>query len=166
MAGFASLNPPYGLLVGYVGLGTRVHDSGQTHHSGRITKAGRHDLRATPVQAARVAVKFNAKWRAELGQNEPRMDYQKAIVVIARKLLVTVWHVWTKRTDDRFAKPKKVAAKLTVHAHILRRERWPKGQTVAEYVSQQLERLCLQVQSLRMGRQRVILPSKPTLDPE
>ncbi len=32
-------------LVGYAGLGTRVHDSGMTHTSGRITKTGRKDLR-------------------------------------------------------------------------------------------------------------------------
>jgi len=31
-------------LVGYAGLGTKVHDSGMTSRSGRITKAGRRDL--------------------------------------------------------------------------------------------------------------------------
>lgn len=38
-------------LVGYAGLGTRVHDSGMTHSSGRITKAGRKDLRRAMVNA-------------------------------------------------------------------------------------------------------------------
>ncbi len=32
-------------LVGYAGLGANVHDSGQTHATGHITKAGRRDLR-------------------------------------------------------------------------------------------------------------------------
>jgi transposase len=32
-------------LVGYSGLGAGVHASGQTHHSGRITKQGRAELR-------------------------------------------------------------------------------------------------------------------------
>src|SRR6266508_6305501 len=32
-------------LVGYAGLGTKVHDSGMTTRTGRITKAGRRDLR-------------------------------------------------------------------------------------------------------------------------
>ena len=45
--------PSASQLVGYAGLGTRVHDSGLTHHVGRITKAGRRDLRAALVQAAR-----------------------------------------------------------------------------------------------------------------
>ena len=158
--------PSASQLVGYAGLGTRVHGSGLTHHTGRITKAGRRDLRAALVQAARVAVKFNAKWRAELEKKEARMGYQKAIVAIARKLLVAVWHVWTKKTADRFAEPKKVAAKLIVHAHNLRRGRRPDGQTAAEYVSQQLERLGLQVQSFRMGKRTVILPPRPATDLE
>lgn len=158
--------PSANQMVGYAGLGTRIHDSGLTHHTGRITKAGRRDLRAALVQAARVAVKFNAKWRAELEKKEARMGYQKAIVAIARKLLVAVWHVLTKRSADRFAEPEKVAAKLTVYAHNLRRERRPDGQTVAEYVGQQLERLGLQVQSFRMGKRTVILPPSSATDPE
>lgn len=36
-------------LVGYAGLGTRVHDSGLTHQNGRITKARRKDLRRAMV---------------------------------------------------------------------------------------------------------------------
>src|SRR5690242_21766045 len=31
-------------LVGYAGLGTRIHASGQVHRSGGITKRGRRDL--------------------------------------------------------------------------------------------------------------------------
>jgi transposase len=42
-------------LVGYAGLGGRVHDSGQTSRRGRITKAGRRDLRSAMVQAAQTA---------------------------------------------------------------------------------------------------------------
>jgi transposase len=158
--------PSASQLVVYAGLGTRVHDSGLTHHVGRITKAGRRDLRAALVQAARVAVKFNAKWRAEMEKKEPIIGYQKAIIAIARKLLVAVWHILTKKTADRFAEPEKVAAKLTVHAHNLRRERRPKDQTVAEYVGEQLDRLGLQVRSFRMGRRTVILPPKQTTDSE
>ncbi len=90
-------------LVGYAGLGTRVHDSGLTHLTGRITKAGRRDLRSAVVQAARNEAKSDPHWKAELERKEPRMGYQKAIVAIARKLLVAVWHVLTKKTADRFA---------------------------------------------------------------
>lgn len=43
-------------LVGYAGLGARVHDSGLTIHRGGITKAGRKDMRAVLVEAAQTAV--------------------------------------------------------------------------------------------------------------
>ena len=43
-------------LVGYAGLGTRVHDSGQTHRRGGITKAGRSELRNAMVEAAHLWV--------------------------------------------------------------------------------------------------------------
>jgi transposase len=43
-------------LVGYAGLGASVHDSGQMHATGHITKAGRRDLRYAMVEAANVAV--------------------------------------------------------------------------------------------------------------
>jgi transposase len=36
-------------LVGYAGLGARVHDSGVSHTTGRITKTGRRDLRRAMV---------------------------------------------------------------------------------------------------------------------
>ena len=39
-------------LVGYAGLGARVHDSGLSYSTGRITKAGRRDLRNAMVEAA------------------------------------------------------------------------------------------------------------------
>ena len=53
-------------LVGYAGLGTRVHDSGMTHSAGRITKAGRRDLRRAMVNAANHAVEHHVHWKKEL----------------------------------------------------------------------------------------------------
>jgi transposase len=128
-------------LVGYAGLGTRVHDSGQTHRSGRITKAGRRDIRAAMVEAAHTASRTHAHWRAVLARLEPRLGKNKAIVAIARKLLVTVWYVLTEGCADRFADPEQVARKLLRHAHTLGRKHRPEGQTPAQYVRQQLDRL-------------------------
>ena len=116
-------------LVGYAGLGTRVHDSGQTHRSGRITKAGRRDIRAAMVEAAHTASRTHPHWRAELARLEPRLGKNKAIVAIARKLLVAVWHVLTKGCADRFADPEQVARKLLQHAYRLGRNHRPEGQT-------------------------------------
>ncbi len=53
-------------LVGYAGLGARVHDSGQTTRTGRITKAGRKDLRTAMVETAQAAVNFHPFWQGAL----------------------------------------------------------------------------------------------------
>jgi transposase len=82
-------------LVGYAGLGARVHDSGKTHHHGRFTKAGRRDLRGAMVDAANHAVKTSKHWKAQFERLEPRLGRSRTIVAIARKLLVCVWHVCT-----------------------------------------------------------------------
>jgi hypothetical protein len=58
----------------------RVHDSGQTHWRGGITKAGRRDIRAAMVESAHVASRFHPRWQAELARLEPRLGRNKAIV--------------------------------------------------------------------------------------
>ncbi len=99
-------------LVGYSGLGASVHISGETHHTGRITKEGRRDLRWALVEAAWVAVETHPHWQREFERLARRMDRNKAIVALAHKLLIVVWHVLTERVADRYAEPKMVATKL------------------------------------------------------
>jgi transposase len=130
-------------LVSYAGLGSRVHDSGQTVRRGRITKAGRRDIRTVMVEAAHAAARAHQHWRAELARLEPRLGRNKAIVAIARKLLVAVWHVLSKDCADRFADPTQVARMLFNHAYRLGRANRSPGQTTAQYVRQQLDRLNL-----------------------
>ncbi len=57
--------PSASQLVGYSGLGARVHDSGMTLRTGGITKAGRKDIRAVLVEAAQTAVLHDPHWKAE-----------------------------------------------------------------------------------------------------
>lgn len=78
-------------LVGYAGLGASVHASGETHRTGRITETGRKDLRWISVEAAHIAVLYHDYWKGEYARLEKRLGSNKAIVVIARKLLVVVW---------------------------------------------------------------------------
>jgi transposase len=99
-------------LVGYAGLGGSVHDSGQTHYSGHITKQGRKELRWVLVEAAWVAVEHHPFWKQEFQKLTHRMKSNKAIVVIARRLLVVIWHVMSERVADRRADPAMVAYKL------------------------------------------------------
>jgi transposase len=99
-------------LVGYAGLGASVHASGGTYRTGGITKTGRRELRWALVEAAWSAVRYHPYWKAEFERLARRMPDSKAIVAIARKLLVVVWHVLTERAADKHAEPKMVATKL------------------------------------------------------
>lgn len=101
-------------LVGYAGLGPYVHDSGKTQRHGGITKHGRADLRYAMVEAAWVAVRTHPRWQAEFARLAKRMPDNQAIVAIARKLLVVVWHVLHDHAADHHALPDKVAAKFFV----------------------------------------------------
>ena len=95
-------------LVGYAGLGTRIHATGLTFHTGGITKQGRRELRAALVEAAWVTVRVDLVWRQQFEQLEQRIGRRKAIVAIARKLLVVIWHLLYHRRVDRQADPKRV----------------------------------------------------------
>jgi transposase len=114
-------------LVGYAGLGTRVHDSGQVHQNGRITKAGRKDLRRAMVNAANVAAQRHPFWQKEFARLEVRLGRSKAIVAIARKLLVAVWHILTYGEADRHADERKVAASFINLAHTMSTKNLPEG---------------------------------------
>ncbi len=156
-------------LVGYAGLGTRVHDSGMTHSSGRITKAGRRDLRRAMVNAANHAVEDYPHWKAELERLEPHLGRSKAIVAIARKLLVAVWHVLTKQVVDRFADPQHVARSFLAHAYKIGVRNLPKGQSALAYTREQLDRLGLgkDLQEIYLGsKSRKLPPSKLLIEKE
>ncbi len=99
-------------LVGYAGLGARVHSSGEEQYGGRITKQGRRDIRSTMVEAAWVAVGGHPYWKELFERLAVRVGKPKAIIAIARKMLLVVWHVLTKHVADREAVPEKVAGKF------------------------------------------------------
>jgi transposase len=96
-------------LVGYAGLGAGVHDSGKRHRDKGITKQGRRDLRFVLVEAARTAVRTHAAWEREFERLAKRIGEAKAVVAIARKLLIVVWHVLMAKSADRRADAEQVA---------------------------------------------------------
>lgn len=126
-------------LVGYAGLGARVHDSGLTTRTGKITKAGRRDLRVALVEAAHVAAQYHPHWKAELARLQPRLGYNKAIVAIARKLLITVWYVLQGKAD-KYAEPKAVAQKMLKFAYSVGKANRA-GKTAAQFARERLDRL-------------------------
>jgi transposase len=151
-------------LVGYAGLGARIHDSGLTTRTGRITKAGRKDLRAAMVEAAQTAANTHPHWKAELARLEPRLGRNKAIVAIARKLLVVVWHLLTHQSLDQHAEPERLARKFMQVAYILGKANRPVGQSTAQYVRQQLDRLEIgaELNEIPWGNKKPTLPLPPS----
>jgi hypothetical protein len=73
--------------VGYAGLGTKVHDSGMTSRSGRITKAGRRDLCVVLIEAAKVAANTHPHLKAELARLQPRLVRRFALHIGIRQIL-------------------------------------------------------------------------------
>ncbi|MGD1996132.1 MAG: IS110 family transposase [Anaerolineae bacterium] len=101
-------------LVGYAGLGAGVHSSGETHRGKGITKRGRRELRRVLIEAAWVAAQKSPYWKEQFRRLTRHKHHNVAIVAIARKLLVAVWHVLTERAADRHAEPQMVAFKLMI----------------------------------------------------
>jgi len=145
-------------LVGYAGLGARVHDSGMTMRTGKITKAGRRDLRTVLIEAANVAANSHPHWKAELARLEPRLGRNKAVVAIARKLLVSVWYVLSQNEADRFGEPKTIAQKMLRFAFQVGKEHRPQGQTAAQFARIRLDRLGLgsELTSISWGSKKPI----------
>jgi transposase len=137
-------------LIGYAGLGARVHDSGMTTRTGKITKAGRRDLRVALVEAAHVVANSHPHWKAELARLEPRLGRNKAIVAIARKLLVTVWHVLARKVADRFAEEEKVSKKMLHFAYEVGKENRA-GKSAAQFVRERMD-------TLGLGRELASIP--------
>ena len=151
-------------LAGYAGFGVRLHDSGLTTRSGRITKAGRKDIRSVMVEAAQTAANTHPHWKAVLAHLEPRLGRNKAIVAIARKLLVAVWHVLSHQAADRNADPVRVARKLFQHAYRLGKHNRSSDLSTAAYVRTQLDRLGLgaDLQSIPWGQKKKPIPLPPS----
>jgi len=125
---------------------------------GGITKAGRHDLRTVLVEAAQVASQRDPRWRAELQRLEPRTGRNKAIVAIARKMLVVIWHLLTKEVADRQADPERLARKYLEFAYTLNKQQ--RNQPALDYVRSQLDLVGIgqDMDCFRAGKRRYPLP--------
>jgi len=102
-------------LVGYAGLGAGIHSSGLKHQDKGITKAGRKELRWAMVEAAWGAVRSDPHWKAQYEQLKKRGKHSNAaIVAIARKLLVSIWHVLTKGEPQCHSTDEDLAYKMLI----------------------------------------------------
>ena len=101
-----------GKLVAYVGLNPKVRQSGNSAPvHGRISKAGRAQVRGVLVEAAWSATRAPGPLRAFYQRIKARRGFQAAVVATARKMTVLAWHLVTKDQDYAFARPGLVAHK-------------------------------------------------------
>ena len=149
-------------LVGYAGLGGKVHASGQRTVQGGITKRGRADLRSALIIAARHARNVNTHWKAVYRSLEPRIGRNKAIVALARRMLVSVWHILTKRQPDRYADWEKVASNLMsiAYSDFGGAEHIPGGRTAPQFTRWCLDTVgvCEWMQRVKFSGKTYILP--------
>ena len=97
----------------YTGLVPRVHASGETSYNGRITKAGRKELRHALVQAAWVAIRCDQELASFYRRIAKARGSGKAIVAVARKMAVRLWHLTVEGSSDGLMSEEKYTAKLT-----------------------------------------------------
>ncbi len=119
------------------------------------------------VQAAWVAVNTHPYWKEQYQRLIRRKPANKAIVAIARKLLVVVWHVLTECAADRQADEEMVAfpqrgpaGKLMMWAWKLGKERRG-GLTTPQFVRSGLMRLQMGEDLTHIVRGGTVRPIAP-----
>jgi transposase len=150
-------------LVGYAGLGAGVHDSGKEHIDKGITKSGRKELRWALVEAASrkdtgtvwKAVQMSAIWKQRFEELKQRKGACKAIVAIARKLLVTIWYVLANEGTDRYASDEDLAWKMLLWSWSLKDEA-RLGLTPKQFAKYSLMRLGVQTDVTCFMRGKVL----------
>ena len=142
-------------LVGYAGIGAGVHDSGKTHKEKKITKKGRRELRWALVEAAWRAVRMSPFWKEEYEKHLKRMRKpNQAIVVIARKLLIAIWHVLSKEETDIHASEEDLAYKMLLLSWSLK-EDTRRGLTYKQFAKYALMKLGVETDITRFVRRNV-----------
>ena len=148
-------------LVGYAGLGAGVHSSGQKHQEKAITKQGRKELRWVLVQAAWAAVRSDPYWKAQYKRLTKVKHPNKAIVAIARRLLVSAWHILTKREPYRRSDEATIAYKMMIWSQRMD-EKALRGLSRQQFIKYGLLRLGVGQDLTRIERQGVPRRIAPT----
>lgn len=142
-------------LVGYSGLGAGIHDSGQEHIEKRITKSGRKELRWAMVEAAWRAVGMSPYWKEQYEKYLQRLRRpSQAIVVVARKLLVVVWHILSKEETDEHASEEDLAYKMLLWSWSMSEEA-RQGLTYKQFAKYALMKLGVENDITRFVRRNV-----------
>jgi transposase len=125
-------------LASYAGLVPSVHQSGQKHFTGHITKAGPPLLRWLMVEAAHIAIHWDPHWQAVYQSIAKRRGNGVAMVAVARKLLVVIWHLLTHEVPYRYLNSSTFTRKLKEWARLIGSENLPAENSRA-FVAHQLQ---------------------------
>ncbi len=129
-------------LSSYAGLVPSLHQSGRHRYHGHITKAGSPQLRWLLVEAARSAVRFEPHWQRVYQRIRSRRGDAIAIVAVARKLLVVIWHLLHEQSIYYHLQPQVFVRKLQEWAWHIGRDDLPAASSV-EFVRAHLKTLGL-----------------------
>jgi transposase len=102
-------------LVSWAGLAPSLHQSGNVRWTGNITKQGNSQIRWYLVEAAQKAARYDPNLKPFYERISKRSGNHKAVVAVARKMLVSIYYVLTRnelydghREEDRIRKIKKM----------------------------------------------------------
>lgn len=99
-------------LVSYLGLNPIIHQTGLHSYSGPISKQGSSHVRWLLVEAAYGAIRSPGTLRAFYLRLRARKGNNVAIVAVARKLAVIIWHILTKGEPYWYSLPQRTQEKL------------------------------------------------------
>ena len=99
-------------LASYVGVVPRVRQSANHCYTGRITKQGRSLARWMIIEAAQHVSRGYGPLSNFYRRIKKKKGHNVAVVAVARKLLVIVWHMLTKSEPYRYAMPRSLNEKL------------------------------------------------------
>lgn len=90
--------PSAAKLVGYSGLVPKVRQSGERSRTGSLSRAGSPLLRWAAVEAAQHAWRPQNPWhRLYVDVRARQGNGNAAKSAVARKILIAVWHVWSRQ---------------------------------------------------------------------
>lgn len=85
-------------LAAYIGLTPSQHSSGDTVRMGHITGIGKSHLRATLIEAAWRLIRKDGRFSIEYTALKRRIGGKRAIVAIARKLIIRIRYMLLNQT--------------------------------------------------------------------
>ncbi len=109
------------------------------------------------IEAAWNAIKYSPFWKQRYEQLARRMDEQKAATAIARKLLVVIWNLLTRRELDRAANPDVVGRSILIWGW-KNRLATSLGMKPAEFAGQHLARLGIRLEKIKYCSRLYPLP--------